>query len=131
MPGIFWVVPIAAAITVLFAVWLVVTTLRRSPGTPEMKKVGDMIYEGAWAFLKRQYSTIGYVIHLRRHYYCSHRRGPAGKSGNQSFSLRLCLEDGHRLPGGRDLLRRGGIHRHDHCRQIQLPHRRGFAEEPE
>jgi K(+)-stimulated pyrophosphate-energized sodium pump len=58
MPGIFWVVPIASAITVLFAVWLVVTTLKRSPGTPEMKKVGDMIYEGAWAFLKRQYSTI-------------------------------------------------------------------------
>jgi K(+)-stimulated pyrophosphate-energized sodium pump len=26
-----------------------------------MKKVGDMIYEGAWAFLKRQYSTIGMI----------------------------------------------------------------------
>ncbi len=61
MPGIFWVVPVASVITVLFAVWLIVTTLRRSPGTPEMKKVGDMIYEGAWAFLKRQYSTIGMI----------------------------------------------------------------------
>jgi K(+)-stimulated pyrophosphate-energized sodium pump len=59
MPGIFWVVPAASVITVLFAIWLIVTTLRRSPGTPEMQKVGDMIYEGAWAFLKRQYSTIG------------------------------------------------------------------------
>ena len=26
-----------------------------------MQKVGDMIFEGAWAFLKRQYSTIGYI----------------------------------------------------------------------
>jgi K(+)-stimulated pyrophosphate-energized sodium pump len=59
MPGIFWVVPVAAALTVIFAIWLIITTLRRSPGTPEMKKVGDMIYEGAWAFLKRQYTTIG------------------------------------------------------------------------
>src|SRR5512139_1823266 len=61
MPGIFWVVPAASAVTVLFAIWLIVTTMRRSPGTPEMQKVGDMIFEGAWAFLKRQYSTIGYI----------------------------------------------------------------------
>jgi K(+)-stimulated pyrophosphate-energized sodium pump len=61
MPGIFWAVPAACVITVLFAIWLIVTTLRRSPGTPEMQKVGNMIYEGAWAFLKRQYSTIGII----------------------------------------------------------------------
>jgi K(+)-stimulated pyrophosphate-energized sodium pump len=59
MPGIFWVVPAASVLTIIFAIWLIVSTLRRSPGTPEMQKVGDMIYEGAWAFLKRQYSTIG------------------------------------------------------------------------
>jgi len=61
MPGIFWLVPAACVVTVLFAVWLIVTTLKRSTGTPEMKKVGDMIYEGAWAFLKRQYGTIGMI----------------------------------------------------------------------
>jgi len=61
MPGIFWLVPAACAITVIFAIWLIISTLRRSTGTPEMKKVGDMIYEGAWAFLKRQYSTIGMI----------------------------------------------------------------------
>ena len=61
LPGIFWAVPVAIVLTIIFAVWLIITTLRRSPGTPEMKKVGDMIYEGAWAFLKRQYSTIGWI----------------------------------------------------------------------
>jgi K(+)-stimulated pyrophosphate-energized sodium pump len=61
MPGIFWVVPAACVITVIFAIWLVISTLRRSQGTPAMKKVGEMIYEGAWAFLKRQYSTIGMI----------------------------------------------------------------------
>ncbi|HSW58409.1 MAG TPA: sodium/proton-translocating pyrophosphatase, partial [Dehalococcoidales bacterium] len=61
MPGIFWLVPVASVITIIFAIWLIITTLKRSTGTPEMKKVGDMIYEGAWAFLKRQYSTIGLI----------------------------------------------------------------------
>jgi len=59
MPGIFWLVPIAALVTVIFAALLARDVLRRDPGTPKMKEIGDMIFEGAWAFLKRQYSTIG------------------------------------------------------------------------
>jgi K(+)-stimulated pyrophosphate-energized sodium pump len=58
MPGIFWIVPIAGVITVLFAIYLANNVLRRESGTPKMKEIGDMIFEGAWAFLKRQYSTI-------------------------------------------------------------------------
>src|SRR4030042_5426850 len=59
MPGIFWLVPIAGLITVIFSILLARNVLRRDPGTPKMKEIGDMIFEGAWAFLKRQYSTIG------------------------------------------------------------------------
>src|SRR4030042_6804041 len=59
MPGIFWMVPIAGLITVIFAALLARNVLRRDPGTPKMKESGDMIFEGAWAFLKRQYTTIG------------------------------------------------------------------------
>jgi K(+)-stimulated pyrophosphate-energized sodium pump len=59
MPGIFWLVPVAALITVIFAILLARNVLRRDAGTPKMKEIGDMIFEGAWAFLKRQYSTIG------------------------------------------------------------------------
>jgi len=59
MPGIFWMVPIAGLVTVIFAILLTRNVLRRDPGTPKMKEIGDMIFEGAWAFLKRQYSTIG------------------------------------------------------------------------
>ena len=59
MPGIFWMVPIAGLITVIFAIVLARNVLRRDPGTPKMQEIGDMIFEGAWAFLKRQYSTIG------------------------------------------------------------------------
>jgi K(+)-stimulated pyrophosphate-energized sodium pump len=59
MPGIFWLVPVAGLITVIFAILLARNVLRRDAGTPKMKEIGDMIFEGAWAFLKRQYSTIG------------------------------------------------------------------------
>ncbi len=59
MPGIFWLVPIAGLVTVIFAALLARDILRRDPGTPKMKEIGDMIFEGAWAFMKRQYSTIG------------------------------------------------------------------------
>src|SRR4030065_1318569 len=59
MPGIFWLVPVAGLVTVVFAIMLARNVLRRDPGTPKMKEIGDMIFEGAWAFLKRQYSTIG------------------------------------------------------------------------
>ena len=32
--------------------------MKRPTGTPKMKEIGDIIFKGAWAFLKRQYSTI-------------------------------------------------------------------------
>jgi K(+)-stimulated pyrophosphate-energized sodium pump len=58
MPGIFWVVPAASVITILFAILLARGVLKRPMGTPKMKEIGDIIFQGAWAFLKRQYSTI-------------------------------------------------------------------------
>jgi len=58
MPGIFWIVPIAGVVTVIFAIVLARNVLKRPTGTPKMKEIGDIIFQGAWAFLKRQYSTI-------------------------------------------------------------------------
>ncbi len=59
MPSIFWIVPVSGIVTVLFAAYLANDVLRRDPGTLRMKEIGDMIFEGAWAFLRRQYGTIG------------------------------------------------------------------------
>ncbi len=56
--NIFWIVPAAGALTLIFATWLAISIMRRPTGTPKMKEIGDLIFEGAWAFLKRQYSTI-------------------------------------------------------------------------
>jgi len=61
MPGIFWVVPASGIIGVLFAIILARNVLKRSPGTPEIQNIGGMIFEGARAFLKRQYTTIGWL----------------------------------------------------------------------
>ena len=58
LPGIFWIVPAAAIITVIFAIFLIRNVMKRPTGTPKMKEIGDIIFQGAWAFLKRQYSTI-------------------------------------------------------------------------
>src|SRR3990172_2803462 len=53
-----WLIPAAGVAAVLFALWLAWDVLRRDPGTPEMQDVASMIFEGAMAFLRRQYSTI-------------------------------------------------------------------------
>ena len=53
-----WVVPVAGALAVLFAIFLIRDVLRRDPGTKEMQDIGERILEGAVAFLKRQYRTI-------------------------------------------------------------------------
>jgi K(+)-stimulated pyrophosphate-energized sodium pump len=58
LPGIFWIVPAAGVITIIFAALLARNVLKRPIGTPKMKEIGDIIFQGAWAFLKRQYSTI-------------------------------------------------------------------------
>ncbi len=51
-------IPVAGAAAVLYALYLAWDVLRRDEGTPEMQNVASMIYEGAMAFLRRQYGTI-------------------------------------------------------------------------
>src|SRR4030043_2210017 len=58
LPGIFWIVPAAGVITIIFALLLIRNVMKRPTGTLKMKEIGDIIFQGAWAFLKRQYSTI-------------------------------------------------------------------------
>jgi K(+)-stimulated pyrophosphate-energized sodium pump len=55
-------VPIVAGLfAIVFALYLAWDVLRRDTGTPAMQEVGDMIFEGATAFLRRQYQTIGMI----------------------------------------------------------------------
>src|SRR3990172_4960684 len=51
-------VPVTGAAAILFALWLARDVLRRDTGTPAMQEIAGMIFEGAMAFLSRQYRTI-------------------------------------------------------------------------
>src|ERR1700674_894511 len=51
-------IPLAGLAAVLYAVYLTWDVLRRDTGTKEMQDVASMIFEGAMAFLRRQYLTI-------------------------------------------------------------------------
>jgi K(+)-stimulated pyrophosphate-energized sodium pump len=53
-----WLVPVSGVIAVLFAGFLARDVLSRDKGTPEMQDVAARIFEGAMAFLSRQYRSI-------------------------------------------------------------------------
>ncbi len=52
-------IPIAGIAAIAFALYLARDVLSRDQGTQAMQDVGAMIYEGAVAFIRRQYQTIG------------------------------------------------------------------------
>jgi K(+)-stimulated pyrophosphate-energized sodium pump len=54
-----WLVPTAGVVAVAFSAFLARDVLSRDKGTPAMQEVAAAIYEGAMAFLNRQYRTIG------------------------------------------------------------------------
>ena len=53
-----WMVPVTSIMAVLFALWLARDVLSRDTGTAAMQDIAGMIFEGAMAFLRRQYGTI-------------------------------------------------------------------------
>ncbi|MCL4543228.1 MAG: sodium-translocating pyrophosphatase [Chloroflexi bacterium] len=53
-----WLPPTAAAVAILFVIWLTRSVLSGDRGTKEMREVASIIFEGAQAFLNRQYRTI-------------------------------------------------------------------------
>ncbi len=54
-----WLIPIAGVAAILFALYLARDVLSRDKGPKAMQDVGDIIFEGAVAFIRRQYTTIG------------------------------------------------------------------------
>ncbi|MDO8531047.1 MAG: sodium-translocating pyrophosphatase [Dehalococcoidia bacterium] len=53
-----WIVPVAGLLAVAFAIFMAWDVLRRDKGTASMQRIGGMIFQGAMAFLRRQYQTI-------------------------------------------------------------------------
>ncbi|MSQ11840.1 MAG: sodium-translocating pyrophosphatase [Dehalococcoidia bacterium] len=57
--SLMWLVPAAGIAAILFALYLIRDVLRRDPGSAEMQDIANRILEGALAFIRRQYVTIG------------------------------------------------------------------------
>ncbi len=60
-PDFFWIAPIAGVIAIIASLLLMRHIGKMSPGGPKAVEVGNAIREGAYAFLKRQYKTIGVI----------------------------------------------------------------------
>ena len=54
-----WVIPFAGLAAIAFALYLAWDVLRADIGTPAMQEIAGTIFEGAVAFIRRQYRTIG------------------------------------------------------------------------
>ncbi len=61
MELITWVIPIAGLAAIAFALYLARGVLRADTGTPAMQEIAGTILEGAVAFIRRQYTTIGFL----------------------------------------------------------------------
>lgn len=53
-----WLTWVGSLLAIGFAVYLFVTVLRKDPGTEKMQEIARFVSEGAFAYLKRQYSIV-------------------------------------------------------------------------
>ena len=56
-----FMIPIAAVVALIFALYFFRNIWSRDKGTPEMQKISNAIETGAMAYLRRQYKTIGII----------------------------------------------------------------------
>ena len=60
--GLFWIVPLAALLALVFAYFFFRTMMKSSEGTPRMKEIAQYVREGAMAYIKRQYRVVAMVF---------------------------------------------------------------------
>jgi K(+)-stimulated pyrophosphate-energized sodium pump len=61
LDNMLFMIPIAAVVALIFALYFFRNIWSRDKGTPEMQKISDAIETGAMAYLRRQYKTIGII----------------------------------------------------------------------
>src|SRR3989339_246456 len=58
--NLLWLAPMGAGLALAFVVYLIfVEVLPKDPGTEKMREIAKFVSEGAFAYLKRQYSIVG------------------------------------------------------------------------
>src|ERR1700679_766557 len=56
-----WVIVLCGALSIVYAIWATASVLNADAGNPRMQEIAAAVREGAQAYLKRQYMTIGMV----------------------------------------------------------------------
>ena len=127
-----WIIPIAGIAAVLFALYLARDVLARDTGTKEMQDVAGTIFEGAVAFIRRQYTTIGVLALVGAVviFVVISAFETKQVADTDIFGVDLGWRTGHRLPRRRRVLDGLRDHRHVHQREVQRPHRRGRPAQP-
>ncbi|TLX77798.1 sodium-translocating pyrophosphatase [Labilibacter sediminis] len=59
---LFWVIPVASIIALIFAWLFFKSMMKSSEGTDKMKEIAQHVREGAMAYLSRQYKVVGIVF---------------------------------------------------------------------
>ncbi len=60
--GLFWIVPLAALLALVFAYIFFREMMKTSEGTPRMIEIAQYVREGAMAYLRRQYRVVAMVF---------------------------------------------------------------------
>ncbi|MCP3389258.1 sodium-translocating pyrophosphatase [Bradyrhizobium sp. CCGB12] len=56
-----WLIVLCGVLSVVYAIWATSSVLSADAGTPRMQEIAGAVAEGAQAYLRRQYTTIGLV----------------------------------------------------------------------
>src|SRR5690242_6281583 len=56
-----WVIVLCGALSIVYAIWATSSVLKSDAGNPRMQEIAAAVAEGAQAYLRRQYMTIGLV----------------------------------------------------------------------
>ena len=56
-----WLIVLCGVLSVVYAIWATSSVLSADAGSPRMQEIAGAVREGAQAYLRRQYTTIGIV----------------------------------------------------------------------
>jgi K(+)-stimulated pyrophosphate-energized sodium pump len=56
-----WVIVLCGVLSIVYAIWATTSVLKADAGNPRMQEIAGAVREGAQAYLRRQYTTIGIV----------------------------------------------------------------------
>jgi K(+)-stimulated pyrophosphate-energized sodium pump len=56
-----WVIVLCGVLSIVYAIWATASVLKSDAGNPRMQEIAAAVSEGAQAYLRRQYTTIGIV----------------------------------------------------------------------